>query len=125
MGNRELGLVSMQAGDRSFRLQFTINGLCALEDASGLPAPDFMVNLQVSSAGGSFRLSDVRLLLWAGLQEHHPDLSLRDVGEIITDMGGVEVAMRDLEKAVAAAYPDAKKAGSKGAAKPGKKPATA
>ncbi|HCO90501.1 MAG TPA: hypothetical protein DIT40_05965 [Alphaproteobacteria bacterium] len=121
MGNQIKGRVDFECGAVTYSLQFTANGLCELESEAGCSAIVFLKKLD--AAGEDLNFSDIRLLFWAGLQEHHPDLTLRDAGRVITDLGGLEPAMTLVEQAVTLAFPDAKAGGSgtgkrKGSAKP-------
>ncbi len=121
MANRVKGQVALDTGDATYTLEFTPNGFCALEDETGKGTMEFIRNLE--AAGEDLKISDMRLLIWAGLQEHHPDLSLRDAGTIIGELGGIEAAVELMETAVTAAFPDrpAKSKGGSG----GKRKATA
>lgn len=58
---------------RTLKLRYTVNSLCALEDRAGMSI-DRLMDRQFSAT---------RLLLWAGLSEEQPELSLRDVGCLI------------------------------------------
>lgn len=58
---------------REFKLRFTVNSLCALEDRAGMSI-DRLMDRQFSAT---------RLLLWAGLMEEQPELTVRDVGALI------------------------------------------
>ena len=62
------------------KLRYTINSLCELEDLAGMPI-DLLMNRQFSAT---------RLLLWAGLRQDQPELSVWDVGELIGEhvLGG-------------------------------------
>lgn len=54
-------------------MRYTVNSLCALEDRAGMPIAQLM----------DFQFSATRLLLWAGLMEEQPELTVRDVGALI------------------------------------------
>ena len=69
--NNEARAVSL-AG-REWKLRYTVNSLCALEDRAGMSI-DRLMDRQFSAT---------RLLLWAGLTEEQPELSVRDVGALI------------------------------------------
>lgn len=118
MGNATRGQISFKVDNTTYKMHFTANALCELEDASGLSAPKFLEALEANATIGDLRMSDVRLLFWAGLTENHSKLSVSDAGRMITAMGGMEKAMEVLEKAVSAAMPS-QKSGGKGT---GKKP---
>lgn len=61
--------------DKKYTMRYTVNSLCALEDRAGMPI-DRLMERQFSAA---------RLLLWAGLMEEQPELSIKDVGAMIGD----------------------------------------
>ena len=54
-------------------LQYSINSLCAMEARAGMPL-DRLMNHQFSAT---------RLLLWAGLRQNYPGLTVWDAGELI------------------------------------------
>ena len=58
---------------KNYLLRFTVNSLCALEDRAGMPLDRLMER----------QFSATRLLLWAGLTEEQPELTVRDVGALI------------------------------------------
>lgn len=63
----------VELAGREYRLRYSVNSLCELEDRAGMPI-DRLMNRQFSAT---------RLLLWAGLSECQPELTVRDVGAII------------------------------------------
>ena len=63
----------IELGGREMELRFSVNSLCEVEARAGMPI-DCLLDRQFSAT---------RLLLWAGLRERHPELSLSDVGELI------------------------------------------
>jgi hypothetical protein len=117
MTNRIRGKVDFDVDGASYSLHFTANGMCELEAAAGCSAMAFLKRLE-ASAGDDLSFGDVRLLFWAGLQEHHPDMTVRDAGALMTDMGGIATAMELTGRAVADSMP---KPNEGGAAAKGKK----
>lgn len=65
----------VQLAGQQYTMRYTVNSLCALEDRAGRPIPDLM----------ALQFSATRLLLWAGLTEEQPEMSLRDVGALIDE----------------------------------------
>ena len=65
---------TVRVAGREYRLRYTVNSLCALEDRAGMSI-DRLMNRQFSAT---------RLLLWAGLTQCQPELSVRDAGDLIT-----------------------------------------
>ena len=54
-------------------LHYSINSLCAMEIRAGMPLDRLM----------NHHFSATRLLLWAGLHDAHPDMTVRDAGNLI------------------------------------------
>ena len=79
----------MEIAGRPLRLRYSVNSLCEVEDRAGMPI-DRLMNRQFSAT---------RLLLWAGLCEAQPELTVSDVGELIGESllrGGSLEAIVDL-----------------------------
>ncbi|MBY6163968.1 hypothetical protein KUV73_24005 [Mameliella alba] len=108
MANRIRGVFPFEAGGESYVMQYTANGMCALEDTTGQTATAFLQGLDAAGENLSFR--DARLLFWAGLQEHHEGLTLHQAGKIMTALGGIVPAMEMTAQAVQASMPEAKTA---------------
>lgn len=77
MANAHRGEVELKAGDKTYTLALTINALCDVEEAS--PG--------VNILGDFSRLSNIRLMLWAALRTHHPELQKSDAGRILQEAG--------------------------------------
>lgn len=104
MGNSKKGEVSFAvAGDR-WTLRYTIDALCRLESELDRTFASITAELQDIAAA---RLSTVRAVFWAGLVEHHPDLTVKQAGELMLAMGGTGAALTEIGKALAAAFPEA------------------
>ena len=84
MTNRFKGEVPLQCGDIVYTLRFSANALCELEDALGMG-----INKIVASMADpdTMRMKTMMTVVWAGLRERHPDITLAQAGEIITDIG--------------------------------------
>ena len=63
----------IEIAGRSLRMKYTINSLCAVEDRAGMPL-DQLLDRQFSAT---------RLLLWGGLTECQPEMTVRDAGELV------------------------------------------
>lgn len=63
-----------------YKLAFDFNALCLAEDHVG-PLGDAMQQMSKGS------LKAVRALFWAGLQKHHPELTLSQAGDIAQTFG--------------------------------------
>lgn len=109
MANKELGQIELQVGEKTYLLQFTANAMCNLE--SRLPADtgsqEFLAALDSKARTGRARMTDLRLLIWAGLTENHPEITEAAAGQIITAIGGIAPTMQKMGEALGAASPDA------------------
>ena len=63
----------VEIAGRNLRMKYTINSLCAVEDRAGMPL-DRLLDRQFSAA---------RLLLWGGLVECQPEMTVRAAGDLI------------------------------------------
>ena len=62
-----------EIGGRSVRLRYTVNSMCAMEDMAG-GALDEVFDRQFTAA---------RLLLWGGMLEGEPGLTLAEAGGLV------------------------------------------
>lgn len=99
--NRTKGTVQFSAGDQSYTLSYTTNALCILETDLGdaiwtaFESPDKM------------RISTMRTVFWAGLQEHHPSIT-KDAAGRVMDALGIPRVLALVMDAVTIAFPEAK-----------------
>jgi len=94
--------------DKPRELRFSFNALCLLEDTLGLPIADIGAALS-----GSVKLGTVRALLYAGLSDEDPTLTLKQVGKLVDSrrLGEVAEAIRKAFEGAFAPEPgDEKKA---------------
>lgn len=115
MANPNRGQVALKAGDRDYMLSYSVNSLCELEDELELPIASIVTTMQTPD---KLRMTFVRALVWAGLQDHHDDVSIKDAGLIIGD-AGFQPSMEAVREAFKLAFPDAQK-GAKAKANPPK-----
>lgn len=103
MANSHKGEVELKAGDEVYILRYSIDAICSLEDRldKGFPA----IAAEMSNAT-TMRLSSVRQVLLAGLQEHHPHMTLKQAGELLVNAGGAMVVLGKVNEAFAAAFPN-------------------
>ena len=71
--NENDSVQTVELAGRTFKLRYSMNSLCALEDRAGMPI-DRLMDRQFSAT---------RLLLWAGLAPCQPELTVADVGALI------------------------------------------
>lgn len=67
--------------NKEFTMRYTVNSLCAIESIAGMPI-DCLMDRQFSAT---------RLLLWGGLVECQPEMTVRAAGDLIgesLDAGG-------------------------------------
>ena len=87
----------VEIAGKAYRLRYSVNALCAMEERAG-GSLDGLMERQFSAT---------RLLLWGGLMEAQPEITLGDAGEIIgchMQNGGrleeiVEICAEGLEEA--------------------------
>lgn len=94
MANAHRGEVEIKAGDKTYTLVFTINALCDVEEAS--PG--------VNILGDFSKLSNIRLMLWAGLRTRHPEIGKADAGRILEE-AGFSSAKAAVVQAIERAFP--------------------
>lgn len=101
MANPLRGEVELKVKDGAYTLRFSIDAICGLEEEIGKSFARIMVEL---SNPELVTLTLVRKVFRAALSEHHPDLTLRQAGEIIEAAGGVLEVVTKINKAVGAAF---------------------
>lgn len=109
MANAAKGEVTITAGGETYRLAFTTNAMCEVEDATGKSINAVLAEMSNPERVG---IRELRLLLWASLTEHHPDITIRDAGRICDEIGagGVgDLIGRAVEQAFPPAEPTAGK----------------
>src|SRR4051812_9393367 len=70
----------LKIGDKSFKLVFSFRAIAALEEAYDLPIKKIAARMQSAE---DVRIVDLRNLLWAAMREHHPDMTLDDVFDVL------------------------------------------
>lgn len=102
MANRETGYVSFKAQSQNWKLRFTTNALCELEDESGMSAIAFANSMNDEA---NISIKSMRLMLWAGLIDNHEDISQKICGVLIDEIGMGEVGNL-LGEAFTIAFPE-------------------
>jgi hypothetical protein len=112
------GEVALDFEGEKLTLVLDFNALCAFEGAVGENAQSRIALLE--QGGGTF--TDMRALLWAMLQAHHPKMTVLDAGRIIGEgMAEVSTAFKSaFTAAMPAADTTAKKPSAASKAKPAK-----
>ncbi len=96
------GEASLTTSDgQTLTLAYDFDALCEVEDAAGKSIGEVLTEI----SKGSPRLKTARALIFGGLQAHHPDIELTQVGEFILTDGALFTSA--MEKALTAAFPKA------------------
>lgn len=105
MTNPHRGEVALVAGGTSYKISFSINAMCVLEDHFDRSVVEIMGELESARDNpGSLRIKTVRAIVWAALQDHHPDTTLEQTGDIVSQ-AGVPVVMAKIAEAITLAFP--------------------
>lgn len=111
MSNPIKGEVRLLAGSQSYVLVFGANAMVALESAL-----DMSLNQIVNLFKADIRIGTLRTMLWAALQDRHPEVDERQAG-LIMDEAGLDQVGEKIGEAFSLALP---KEDAKGAARPPK-----
>lgn len=109
MANPHKGEVELKAGDETYILRYSIDAICALEKRMGKSFPVIAGDMNDPE---KFTVGLVREVLYAGLEENHPELSLKDAGELIIAAGGLVGVMQVVSEGFAAAFPKTEASGT-------------
>lgn len=101
--NRARGEIALPGTD--YVLRYSINALCDVESEAGLNLPQVFAEME---GGKTPSFSILRALLWAGLRETSPKLTVRDAGNILGEVGAGEAGRVIGEALVAAIGTDEK-----------------
>lgn len=101
MANPHQGEVAADIGGKSYKLAFSSNALCELEDAL-----DRNVNVIAQSMQDpqKIRMRDLRVIFWAALLDHQPDTTIDDAKVLMSKIGPPEL-MDLLGKVFVMAFP--------------------
>ena len=80
MGNRFLGEATVVADGRTFTLRCDFNAMCEFEDQTGENALSVFQEFET----GKVSSTHMRAMMWAFMQHHHPDATLKDAGELLS-----------------------------------------
>lgn len=96
MANPSRGEVTFTVADVEYTIKFSTNAICELEALQNKGLNEIVGDLE--------RLSTVRALLWAGLHSNHPNVTLKQAGDLIDKLGMV-AATDVIGRALNAAFP--------------------
>lgn len=129
MAENPKGEIKFEVGKKQFTWCFSVGAICALEDhldrglidittelqswmppsvikdGKPVPAPESPEDSRARNA--RIRLGFARAVFWAGLQDHHPDTSLKAAGDLIGEMGGLIPALGIIVRGMGSAMPNA------------------
>ena len=108
MANPVKGEVAFEVGSETYTLVLDFNAICELEDATDAPSAETFARVERGF------VSELARILWAALQRHHGEMSLRDARDLVGEVGPEEIG-KVIEKAVSVSSLTAE-----GSAKPGK-----
>jgi len=92
--------VQFEAAGRMYTLVYSINALCALEAKVGQSISRIFFDL------GNIGISTMRTVFWAGLQQHHPEISENEAGRLMEHLG-IHPATMLVMQAIVGAFPSA------------------
>lgn len=107
MANPLKGEVELRAGEQTYIIRYSVNAICELEDCLGKGFPAIAADLQKPD---KLTISTVRHLLHVGLTEAHPQMSLKEAGELIVPAGGIVVILEKVSAAITLAFPQPEEA---------------
>lgn len=112
MGNKNRGEVSFDAGGKTYTLRYSIDAICEMEAELD---KGFVAIAGDLSNPDKISVTLVRAVLWAGLREHHNEVTIKEAGELMVLAGGLTAVMFVISEALTHAFPDnAKKTNSSG-----------
>ena len=95
----------IKANNRSYKIEYSYNAFCDIEKESGVKSIDELFPADAKD----FSLNKTRILLWGGLIEHQPEITLHEAGLILGDVlkkGTLSELTEALGVAVKEALPD-------------------
>lgn len=108
MANPHLGEVPLTVDGEVYKISFSLNAMCELEDAFGQPLLAVIADLQEAQADPrKLRVSVLRTLVWGALQDHHPDIDEKAAGRL-AGRAGLPNVMAAILEAIQLAFPQSK-----------------
>ena len=81
MANRFKGEATAKSDNTTYTLRCDFNAMCAFEGETGRSALDAIEGFE----NGNVSVSDMRVMMWAFMQHHHPDTTLADAGDLLSE----------------------------------------
>ncbi len=91
--NPHRGDTQIEVGQETYTLCYDLNACALIMEKLGLSS--FEQLAEMGQAKGGMGLSEIRYLLWAGTQRHHPELSENEVGALEWDLESVGPILGD------------------------------
>lgn len=108
MANPHLGEVPLEVDGETYKISLSLNAMCELEDAFERPLLAVVADLEEAQADPKkLEVKTLRTLVWGALQDHHPDIDLRQAG-LLAGRAGLPVIMGKIVEAIKLAFPQAK-----------------
>jgi hypothetical protein len=118
MANKHRGEVALEADGKTFKIAFSINAMCELEDLLNRSIVEVMTELEGARENfARLRIKTVRAIVWASLRDHHPESTMEDAGDIVT-AAGVPAVMAKIAEAIILAFPPQSAGSAEGKGKP-------
>jgi hypothetical protein len=84
MANPFKGEVAFEVGEQSYKLCFSANAIIEMEDHFDKTVEEISNLLRDTDR---LRMKNLRAVFWAGLTDHHPGITIKEAGVIITQVG--------------------------------------
>lgn len=94
-GSSKLIVEDEEGGKTTYELIFDANALVEFEEQSGINLGGI---IETFSDPKQMSMKFVRSMLWAGLQRKHPETTIEQAGDILSD-AGMEEAMKAVQEA--------------------------
>lgn len=107
--NAVTGHAVFKCGGVDYVVRYGFEAYCAIEESMAEPLPQVLTEL----ASGKPRLRLLGRVFYAGLREHHPEVTERLAGELIMQ-AGIPTALKAIENAIRASFPQAEEGASPG-----------
>ena len=101
MANPYRGESTCEVEGRAYRVRFSWNSAAEYEVAAGKPLSDALLDI----AREKLSARSLRAMIWAGLQERHPEVTIEEAGRLIDRMGRAE-AQRVMAVALRYYFPE-------------------
>lgn len=101
--NPTTGIVKFEVDDKTYKLQYGMNGLCELQAAfDGRNVLDVFGSME----NGDIDFNDIRAFFWAGLQEYHEKLTPKEAGKLAAKFGTFGEVLEMAQVAMALSFPE-------------------